>query len=95
MLTGKELKNFRNRRKLTVREVAAHAGLAISTISDIENGKLNVTEGNHKALVNGINKAFFEKVKQEAEKEKKSSKAQKESSADNSEGDLGDGDSAR
>ena len=62
MLNGKELRTFRTRRGLTIPNVAEYGGLAVSTISDVETGKLNVTEYNHRCIVDGINKAFFAKV---------------------------------
>jgi transcriptional regulator with XRE-family HTH domain len=62
LLSGKELKAFRNRRKLSLRDIAGYANMSISTISEIENGKVKVNEKNHKAITNGINKAYAERV---------------------------------
>ena len=82
MLSGKELKRFRMNRELSIRDVAHYANLSISTISDVENGVLNVTQNNHKKITDGINKAFFAKANGNyPEKAKKKSPA-KEVDAD-------------
>ena len=49
---AKRLKAYRNFRHLTQKEVAAHLNVPHSAISDIENGKRDVTVGELKILSN-------------------------------------------
>jgi transcriptional regulator with XRE-family HTH domain len=87
MLSYRELKAFRERRGLTVREVVEYAGMSVSTYSDTENGKIKLNAENHKKIVDGINKAFFAKVKKEDKKAVK--EAEKQAQAEQSTGDKG------
>lgn len=64
MLSGAELKDFRSRRNLSLRDVAeySHPRITPQMISMVENGERAVIEENHKSIVNGINRAHYAKI---------------------------------
>ncbi|MEG0771508.1 MAG: helix-turn-helix transcriptional regulator [Clostridia bacterium] len=62
MLSGAELKEFRERRGLSLRDVEAYCDVTNQLISYVENGDKPVTEHNHREICDGINKAYFDKV---------------------------------
>lgn len=58
MLNKQELKNYRDLRGLTQRQVAEYCNLTQAMIAMIEEGKRNITEDNYREYVKGINSAY-------------------------------------
>ncbi|MCH5300214.1 MAG: helix-turn-helix transcriptional regulator [Ruminococcus sp.] len=58
MLNRTQLKNYRELRGLSTRDVAAYCDISQPLIVQVENGVKNVTEYNHDEIVKGINKAY-------------------------------------
>lgn len=63
ILSAEDLKDFRIRRGLSIRDVQMYCDITNELICQIETGKKNVTEYNHKEIVDGINRAYFDKCK--------------------------------
>lgn len=61
MLSGKELRDYRELRGLSLREVADYCDVSFQLIGQVENGQKDVTEHNHREITNGINCAYFAK----------------------------------
>lgn len=70
MLTGKELRDFREMRGLTLREVAECCDISAQLIGQVETGTKNVTAENHKEIIKGINVATVKKAEKAMAKEK-------------------------
>lgn len=78
MLTGMEIRNFRNLRSLSLSDVekalksnakeTGDKGLSKQFIGQVETGVKEMNEENYKKIIYGINKAFFDKVRLEREK---------------------------
>jgi len=64
MLSGEQLKDFRTRRNISLRDIEAYAipPITAQMVGMIERGERNVTEENHKSIVTGINRAYFAKT---------------------------------
>ena len=62
MLSGKEIREFREMRGLSLREVAECCELSAQLIGQVETGVKNVTAENHKEIVKGINVATVKKA---------------------------------
>lgn len=61
MLSGKELKDYRQLRNLSLRDIEPYCNVTIQLIQQVETGVKPVTEHNHQEIVNGINRAYFAK----------------------------------
>ena len=61
MLNRKQLKNYREMRGLSTRDVAAYCQISQPLIVQIENGNKEVTEYNHNEITKGINAAYAAK----------------------------------
>lgn len=61
MLSGKELKDYRQLRNLSLRDTEPYCDVTIQLIQQVETGVKPVTEHNHQEIVNGINRAYFAK----------------------------------
>lgn len=61
MLNRQQLKEYRELRGLTTRDVAAYCDISQPLIVQIENGTKQITEYNHKQIVNGIKAAYTAK----------------------------------
>lgn len=85
MLNARQLKEYRELRGLSTRDVAAYCNISQSLIVQIESGERNVTEYNHAEITKGINAAYlakkrgtFKKPKVEHKKKKTKSSTQSE-----------------
>lgn len=58
MLNRTQLKNYRELRGLSTRDVAAYCEISQPLIVQVENGKKDVTRYNHDEIVKGINDAY-------------------------------------
>ena len=58
MLNRKQLKDYRELRRLSTRDVAAYCDISQPMIVQIENGDKDITRFNHDEIVKGINAAF-------------------------------------
>lgn len=61
MFNRQQLKEFRELKGLTTRDVAAYCDISQPLIVQIENGTRRVTEYNHKQITNGIKAAYAAK----------------------------------
>lgn len=61
MLNRQQLKEFRELRGLTTRDVAAYCDISQPLIVQIENGTRRVTEYNHTQITDGIKAAYIAK----------------------------------
>ena len=61
MLTRKQLKEYRELRGLSTRDVASYCDISQPLIVQIENGDRELTEYNHKEITKGINAAYYAK----------------------------------
>lgn len=61
MFNGKELKDYRQLRNLSLRDIEPYCDVTIQLIQQVETGVKPVTEHNHQEIVNGINRAYFAK----------------------------------
>ena len=71
MLSGKDIRDFREMRGLSLREVAECCELSAQLIGQVETGVKNVTAENHKEIVKGINVATVKKAEKAIAKEEK------------------------
>lgn len=83
MLSGKDLKEYREREHLSQRDVARYCEVCHELIGQVERGDVGVTEYNYKQIVHGINGALqarargtFDKEKAEERKEEVAKKGQ-------------------
>lgn len=72
MLSGKEIREFREMRGLSLREVAESCELSAQLIGQVETSVKNVTNENHKEIIKGINIATVKKAEKFAQKQEKS-----------------------
>lgn len=70
MLSGKDLKAYREREKLSQRDVARYCEVCHELIGQVERGEVGVTEYNYKQIVNGINGALQAKSRGTFDKDK-------------------------
>lgn len=61
MLNRQQLREYRELRGLSTRDVAFYCDLAQPTIVQVENGDKAITENNYWQIVNGINAAYAAK----------------------------------
>lgn len=61
MLNRQQLKEYREMRGLSTRDVAAYCAISQPLIVQIENGDREITEYNHTEITNGINAAYAAK----------------------------------
>ena len=61
MLSRKQLKEYRELRQLSLREVANHCDISHMMIQYIEQGERDLTERCYKEIIKGINAAYAEK----------------------------------
>ena len=70
MLSGKDLKEYREREHLSQRDVARYCEVCHELIGQVERGDVGVTEYNYKQIVNGINGALQARARGTFDKEK-------------------------
>ncbi len=58
MLNKQQLKEYRELRQLTTRDVAAYCDISQPLIVQVENGTKHVTKYNHDEIIKGINAAY-------------------------------------
>lgn len=61
MLNRQQIKEYRQLRGLTTRDVAAYCEISQPLIVQVENGTKDVTKYNHDEILKGINAAFAAK----------------------------------
>lgn len=61
MLNRKQIKEYRQLRGLTTRDVAAYCEISQPLIVQVENGTKDVTKYNHDEILKGINAAYAAK----------------------------------
>jgi len=61
MLNRVQLKNYRQLRGLSTRDVAFYCEISQPLITQIENGDRDLTPYNYKEIISGINKAYHAK----------------------------------
>ena len=69
MLSGKEIREFREMRGLSLREVSESCELSAQLIGQVETNVKNVTPENHKEIIKGINVATVKKTEKAIAKE--------------------------
>lgn len=62
MISAKEIREFREIRGLSLREVAKYCSISAQLIGQVETGTRNLTLENYKEIIDGINKAHFAKL---------------------------------
>lgn len=62
MISAKEIREFREMRGLSLRDVAKYCSLTPQLIGQVETGTRNLTLENYKEIIDGINKAHFAKL---------------------------------
>ena len=67
MITGKEIREWRELRGLSLRDVAKFCEVSPQLIGQCETGKKYLTDYNYEQIVSGINKAFAAKQNKESE----------------------------
>ncbi len=72
LLNAKELREYREFRGLSLRDVESCCSVTNELINMIENGKKNLTDFNYKEIVDGINKAYALKKSGKLDEHKKS-----------------------
>jgi len=79
MLSREQLKNYRELRKISMRQLAKYCDLSLAMISYLESGQRVLTKKNHDELIKGINAAYqARKIKQKTDKTVKTDKEDKE-----------------
>ena len=68
VITGKQFKEIREYKGLSLRDVAKFCDVSPQLIGQIEQGKKCFTENNYKQIINALNLAFVAKQKGELEK---------------------------
>lgn len=63
MLNRQQLKEYRELRGLSTRDVAAYCDISQPLIVQVENGTKDITEYNHNEITRGINAAYIAKKK--------------------------------
>ena len=61
MITAKEIREFRELRGLSLRDVAKFCEVSPQLIGQVETSVKPITEYNYKQIIDGINKAFAAK----------------------------------
>ena len=61
MITGKQLREIREYRELSLRDVAKFCDVSPQLIGQIEQGKKYFTENNYQQIIDAMNVAFAEK----------------------------------
>ena len=82
MLNRQQLKEFRQLRGLTTRDVAAYCDISQPLIVQIENGTRQVTKYNHRQITNGIKAAYTAKKNGTYVKPPRINKSKKENKDD-------------
>ncbi|MDD4592469.1 MAG: helix-turn-helix transcriptional regulator [Parabacteroides sp.] len=67
MITGKQIREFRELRGLSLRGVAKFCEISPQLIGQVETGVKPITNYNYWQIINGINKAFAAKQNKESE----------------------------
>ncbi len=70
MLSGKDLREYREREHLSQRDIARYCEVCHELIGQVERGDVGVTEYNYKQIVNGINGALQARVRGTFDKDK-------------------------
>ena len=73
MLNGKEIRELRDRYSVSLRDVAKFCDLSAQFIGSVGREDKAMNESNNKIIINGIHKAYFEKVRLERESKEKHS----------------------
>lgn len=63
MITSEQIREIREFKELSLRDVAKYCDVSAQLIGQIENGKKSLTESNYKEIIKGINLAYAEKQK--------------------------------
>lgn len=66
MITAKEIREIREFKGLSLRDVAKYCNISPQLIGQVETGVKNLTQDNYKEIISGINKAFA--IKNQANK---------------------------
>lgn len=75
MLSREQLKNYRELRKVSMRQLTKYCDLSLAMISYLESGQRQLTKKNHDELIKGINAAYqAKKNKQNTDKTAKTVK---------------------
>ena len=61
MITGKQLREIREYRELSLRDLAKFCDVSPQLIGQIEQGKKYFTENNYQQIIKALNVAFVEK----------------------------------
>lgn len=79
MLSREQLKNYRELRKISMRQLTKYCDLSLAMISYLESGQRVLTKKNHDELIKGINAAYqARKIKQKTDKTDEAVKEDKE-----------------
>ena len=70
MITGKEFKEIRNLKGLSLRDVAKFCDVSAQLIGQIENDQKAFTENNYKQIINALNLATIAKTDSKISKKK-------------------------
>lgn len=82
MLNRQQLKEFRELRGLSTRDVSAYCNISQPLIVQIENGKRRITEYNHQQITMGIKAAYTAKKNGTYVKPPRINKSRKETKDD-------------
>jgi len=75
MLSREQLKNYRELRKVSMRQLTKYCDLSLAMISYLESGQRVLTKKNHDEMIKGINAAYqARKIKQKTDKTVKEDK---------------------
>ena len=69
MITGKEFREIRELKDLSLRDVAKFCDVSPQLIGQIEQGKKYFTENNYKQIIDAMNIAFAKKASGELQKQ--------------------------
>lgn len=79
MLSREQIKNYRELRHVSMRQLAKYCDLSLAMISYLESGQRQLTKKNHDEMIKGINAAYqARKIKQKTDKTVKTDKEDKE-----------------
>ena len=83
MLSREQLKNYRELRHVSMRQLAKYCDLSLAMISYLESGERQLTKKNHDELIKGINAAYqARKIKQKTDKAVKEDKEEVQESTE-------------
>lgn len=68
MLTANQIRDYRDRKGLSLRDVAPFTGYSFQYLGDLETGREFLNDENYKKFMDGINKAATAKANGELEK---------------------------